>query len=379
MKRPVILGAALAGSALAAAPASADIVKAPVGESSRLTVLAGVSRGLERQGITLSAAGSATRARSTLVLPYSLARWDFAAREGDVAHFRRATGLRLRARGGRSIAMVHPRVVMDRRDAGYITALISNIRVKTFTFVRRGGDVTDTPERQRITGLRLKLTKAAAELLNRGLRRRALRPYTQFGTLELRILKPGASAAPGAGAPAPSRPGSGSTSSPRSATFALGQGAAGALPTGSTLAAIAPATALDLNGDGQPDTGVFGLGIAGTDLDATTRQGTVRLDGGFVVRANGQDVLRLDDPEVVLGATPQASGLFALVDGVRVRVGEVDPAAVHLSAVDGTITVSDLDVRISPEGAVILSGIPGVGDVLPGGSLALLDLTVPQV
>jgi hypothetical protein len=162
-------------------------------------------------------------------------------------------------------------------------------------------------------------------------------------------------------------------------TVAVGQGLTSMLPTGSTLATIAPALAVDLNGDGTPDTGVFGLGLKSSTLDATTRQGTVQLDGGFVVRAAGQDLVTLDDPEIVVGATSQTSGLYALVNGVRIRVGDIDPALLRLSVAGVTVTVSGLDVRVSTEGALALSTVPGLTGLTAGGQLLSLDLSVPQL
>ena len=124
---------------------------------------------------------------------------------------------------------------------------------------------------------------------------------------------------------------------------------------------------------------MFRLPVKSSTLDATTRQGTVQLDGGFVVKADGRDVLALDDPELVVGATPQASGLFALVNGVRVKIGDVDPAALKLTAADGVITVSDLNVLVSTPGAVVLNAIPGITGVTAGSQLLNLNLSVPQV
>ncbi len=197
--------------------------------------------------------------------PYSLSRWEFAAREGDVVHFKRNTGLRFKRAAGPSIAMVHPRVILDGRN-GYITALISNIRVKTFTFER----------------------------------------------------------------------------------------------------------SVDANGDGQADAGVFALALKSTTFDATTRTSTIALGGGLIVRANGQDVAVLDDPEIVIGAT--SGGLFALVNGVRVKVGDIDPNFLNVNVRDGTVTVSDRDVRVGALGLAL----PGLGVLPAGAQLLQLDLSPPQ-
>jgi hypothetical protein len=97
------------------------------------------------------------------------------------------------------------------------------------------------------------------------------------------------------------------------------------------------------------------------------------------VRAAGQDLVTLDDPEIVVGATSQTSGLYALVNGVRIRVGDIDPALLRLSVAGVTVTVSGLDVRVSTEGALALSTVPGLTGLTAGGQLLSLDLSVPQL
>ena len=330
----------------------------------------------------MTSSGSAKKAGSTLSLPYSLSRWDFAAREGDVVHFKKNTGLRFRRAGGSSIAMVHPRVIIDSRNNGYITALISNIRVKTFTFKLSSGKVTDTAGLQRITGLKLKLTKASAVFLNKGLKRKVLKPFTQFGTLELNILKPAASQ-PGGGTG--DTGGTGGTSTPVSTapgqgtnpggTATFGTGILSALPVGSAVGPVAPGIGVDTDGDGQADAGVFALPLKSTTFNATTKTGTIVLDGGLVVRANGQDVVALRNPEIVVGTTPASSGLFALINGVRVQVGDVDLNSLRVNLLDGTITVSDLDVKVNATGI----GQLGLIGVLPGADLLKLSLSLPQL
>ena len=98
-------------------------------------------------------------------MPYSLSRWDFGTREGDVAHFAKNTGFRLK-RGKRSALVVHPRLVLDTPTSGYVTALIANERIKFFTVSGTKRQVTDTSTAQVITGFNLKLTQAGANYVN---------------------------------------------------------------------------------------------------------------------------------------------------------------------------------------------------------------------
>jgi hypothetical protein len=377
MKRGTVITATPASGAVLAAPASAEIVRAPIGASSKLKLNASTSKTLKKHRVSVTSSGSAKKSGSTLSLPYSLSRWDFAAREGDVVHFKKNTGLKFKRAGGPSIAMTHPRVILDGRN-GYVTALISNVRVKTFTFSRSSGKVTDTATSQRISGLRLKLTKASALFLNQGLKRKVLKSFTQFGTLELNILKPAAPQPGGAGGPGGTStpvsvaPGQGTTPG---GTATFGTGIRSALPAGSAVGPVAPGIGVDTNGDGQADAGVFALPLKSTTFNATTRTGTIVLDGGLVVRANGQDVVALRNPEIVVGATPASSGLFALINGVRVQVGDVDLNSLKVNLLDGTVTVSDLDVKVNAAGISQL----GLIGVLPGADLLKLNLSLPQL
>ncbi|HWI22643.1 MAG TPA: hypothetical protein VNT22_08525 [Baekduia sp.] len=361
-----LIAASILGTLVSAGPASADIVKAPTGPSSQIKPNKTTLKALEKGGVTWRATGKGKKSGSTLSLPYSLARWDFQAHDGDVAHFQKSTGFRLRRAGGHSISMVHPRVVVDGSN-GYITALIAGVRVKTFTFKLASGTITDTASQQTIKGLKLKLTKASADYLNRGLKRKVLRRYSQFGTLNLRLLKPSSGSGPIA---LKSAPGQGTNPG---GTLRIGPGLTGAVPAGGTLLPLSPSLAVDTNGDGQAEANVIGLPLKGATFDATSRTGTISLNGGLVVRIAGQDVAVLDDPEIVVGTTPQASGLYALVQGVRVKVGDIDPSKLNVNVHNGTVTISDLDVLVAP--GVTL---PGVGLLAPGTQLLSLDLSLPQ-
>lgn len=383
MKPSIRASAALACGALVVIPASAsaDIVKVPTGESAQLTLLSSVRQGLKGKHVSVSRTGSAKAAGTGFALPYTLSRWDFSAHEGDVAYFAKNTGIRFRLAGGRSIALVHPRVVVD-GSHGYITGLISNVRVKTFTFTMNG-KISDTALLQTISGLRLKLTKASADFLNAGLRHKVLRPYTQFATLTLRLRKPAAAATSPGGAsgttttvtPLTQAPGQGGTPG---ATLSLPRNLLAALPVGSQLTALAPATAVDTDGDSQPDSGVYGLGLTSSTLDAAARTGAIKLNGGLAVRAGGQDVAVLDDPEIVLGTTGATSGLFATVNGARLKVGDIDPSTLDLNVANGTATIKGLDVRASLAGAALLDQLLSTTAIVPGGELLTLDLAVPQ-
>src|SRR5690349_20340797 len=132
MRRLFVVPAALLGGVALPCTASAEIVKAPTGETSSLTVASSRAKTFKKQKRTFSATGAAKKSGNTLTMPYSLSRWDFGTREGDVAFFTDKTGFKLK-RGNRTATVVSPRLVLDTPKSGYVTALISNERIKFFT------------------------------------------------------------------------------------------------------------------------------------------------------------------------------------------------------------------------------------------------------
>ncbi len=369
MRRHLLIPAAVAGGLLLPSTAGAEIVKAPTGERSTVTVNSATMKTLKRHKLTMSASGQAKKSGSTkLTLPYSLSRWDFATREGDVAHFAKNTGFRLK-RGKRSALVVHPRLVLDTPRSGYVTALIRNERIKFFTVSGTKTQVTDTGTVQTITGFNLKLTQAGANYVNAALKRKALKRFSQFGTMDVRLIKPPASSS--GTAPGASAPGGSATVTP---------GLLGALPGGGTITPLLPGTQIDTDGDGKPDSGLSILPIDEVDIDLDTNTGTIDLGGGLIITAPalGTEV-SLVDPQIVLGATPDASGLFANINGVRVKVGDIDTENLDINLLDGTVTINDLDVTVSGAAAPVLNGILGTSLIQSGTPLLSLDLQFPKL
>jgi len=122
-----LFGAVLTAATLlfAATPAHGEIVKAPTGESSTLAVNAPLAKTLSKHKVKFGASGAAKASGTTLTMPYTLSRWDFGTREGDVAYFAKNTGFTLKA-GKRKATVVHPRLVLDSPTGGYVTMLIAN-------------------------------------------------------------------------------------------------------------------------------------------------------------------------------------------------------------------------------------------------------------
>ncbi len=372
-KLPIL--AALAGGAMLPCTASAEIVKAPTGETSSLTVGAAQAKTFKKSKLKFSASGAAKASGLKLTMPYSLSRWDFGTREGDVAYFAKNTGFKLK-RGKRTVSVVHPRLVLDQPNSGYITMLISNERIKFFTVSGVGAKAADAGNVQQTTGYKLKLTQAGANFVNKALKKKVLKRFSQFGTLDVRLIRPAAT-------PQPGTPGGGTGGAPGqgdvpggTATFT--PGFLELLPDGGLITPLLPGGAYDLDGDGNPDVGLTVLPLTGADIDVNTETGTIKLGGGIVLDLPGLgSKVTLVNPEVVLGPTSAESGLFAEINGVRVKVGDIDTETLDLNVADGTVTIKKLRVTVGGALSAILAPVLGV---LPDNTPLLdLDLSFPEI
>jgi hypothetical protein len=346
-------------------PARAEIVKAPTGEKSRLHVNKATQKRLKHTKTKIVAIRPATKSGATLSMPYDLARWDFETHEGDVSHFAKHNGMRFKWRK-RSVAMEHLRLIMDTPKAGYVSGLISNVRLKLFTVNAYHVKVSDTTGAQIITGYRLKLTQGGADYVNKALHHKSLKRFAQFGTFDVHLVRPAKTTGqPGTG----TNPGATATAQP---------GFISQLPGGSTIAPGGePAASVDADGDGNPEAGIVTLPLQGGSFDVDTNSGQGQLDGALKIDVPALGTsLTLDHPQVVIGATPDASGLFADVNGVRLKVGDIDTDNLNLDIGEGTVQIHGLNVTVSGALAPLLNGILGQPLIQAGTPLLSLDLSL---
>jgi hypothetical protein len=381
--RRLLFPAAVAAGAILPCTASAEIVKAPTGETSTLTVAASQAKTFKKNKLKFYASGTAKASGTKLTLPYSLSRWDFVTREGDVAYYAKNTGFKLK-RGKRTATVVHPRLVLDTPRSGYVSMLIDNERIKFFTVTGTTTQASETGNVQQITGYKLKLTQAGANFVNKALKKKALKRFTQFGTLDVRLIRPAANAQPGTGGSAPGTPGSTNPGTPGrgdnpGGTVTFNPGLIDLIPGGGLLGPLLPENGIDLDGDGKPDLTV--LPLEGADVDLTTGPGgsptgTIKLGGGLVLDLPGLgSQVALVNPEIVLGAD---AGLYATINGVRVKVGDIDTDKLDLNVADGTVTIKNLDVTVGGALNDILG--PLLGGVVPANTpLLSLDLSFPEL
>ncbi|MBE2314795.1 hypothetical protein DVA67_002320 [Solirubrobacter sp. CPCC 204708] len=146
------------------------------------------------------------------------------------------------------------------------------------------------------------------------------------------------------------------------------------LPGGGSISPLLPGGGLDLDGDGNSEVTV--LPLESVDVDVTSETGTIKLGGGLILDLPGLGSrVELVNPEIVLGAN---AGLYAYIDGVRVKVGDMDTDELDLNVLDGTVTVKDLDVTVGGALNDILG--PVLGPILGTSTpLLSLDLSFPEL
>jgi hypothetical protein len=346
-------------------PARAEIVKAPRGEKSRLHVNKATQKRLKHTRTKIAAIRPATKSGATLSMPYDLARWDFETHEGDVSHFAKHNGLRFKWHKHK-VAMEHLRLIMDTPKAGYVSGLISNVRLKVFTVNANHVKVSDTTGAQVITGYKLKLTQGGADYVNKALHHSSLKRFSQFGTLDVHLIRPAKTTGqPGTG----TNPGATATAQP---------GFISQMPGGSTIAPGGePAASVDADGDGNPEAGIVTLPLAGGSFDVATNSGQAQLDGAIRIDIPPLGTsLTLDHPQVVIGSTPDASGLFADVNGVHMKVGDIDTNNLNLDVAEGTVNIHGLNVTVSGALAPVLNGVLGTPLIQAGTPLISMDLSL---
>ena len=70
---------------------------------------------------------------------------------------------------------------------------------------------------------------------------------------------------------------------------------------------------------------------------------------------------------------------YAHINGVRVKVGDIDTDKLDINLPDGTVTINGLDVTVSGAAAPLINGILGAPVVSAGTPLLSLDLQFPKL
>ncbi len=354
MGRPLLIPVVVAGGLLLPSTAGAEIVKAPTGERSTVKVNSATLKTFKKHKLTLSASGQAKKSGAS-----DADDGRTASRAGTSAPARVTSHTSPRTRASGSSAASARRSSSIRGScstrplSGYITALIANERIKFFTVAGTKRQVTDTSTSASAHGVQPQAHAGRRQLCEtRPLKRKALKRFSQFGTMDSAADQAagrvGGSAPRSARRPAVRRP-----SRPACSRASRGGGS------------ITPAA------PGHHDRHRWRrrarhrhrrcLPIDEADIDLDTNTGTIELGGGPIVSAPalGTEVA-LVDPVIELGATPDAERSLR-ADQRRARQGRRHRHRTRSTStsLDGTVTINGLHVTVSGAAAPLINGILG--------------------
>ena len=102
-------------------------------------------------------------------------------------------------------------------------------------------------------------------------------------------------------------------------------------PGGGQITPLIPGNGLDLDGDGDTDAGLSILPLEDVEFDADTKTGTIKLGGGLIIDLPALELAdQAREPRGRHRRHRDASGLYAHINGVRVKVGDIDTDTLDL-------------------------------------------------
>jgi hypothetical protein len=343
------LAAALGASALPASEAVAAPTRVSAGRTS-LTLTAKTRKALKRHHVKVAArAGGSTRGR-TYRLPVKGGKFDFGTNRGTLSQ--RGT-LRLKL-GRKSVVVSGLTLTLGRKSK--VVAKVGGRKITLGVLLRGKQKVRSSSADRTLSGIRLRLTAAAAKRIDKRLGRKAVRGGEVLGNVTVQVRKPS------------SNTGTGSSGTPASEakigfspafTQALGQ-------------AELPASAV-LGAQQLPD-GSIDLPVAAANIDPSTGTGTVDLAGAIVL-GSGANAVTIDHLGLEFGA--DSNGLYGNVNGIRVKVAAIEGTGLSEALQSGSKQLSGLLATLSPEAAAALNQAGGVSLFVPGTPFGDINVTLP--
>jgi hypothetical protein len=370
---PVSIGIAAVATAAGSSSNSAS--------SATLTLSVKAKRSLARQHVTVRALRPATRRKSSYALPASSGKWNFTRATGTL----NLKGVLAIAVRKRSVKLSSVTFTRRAKGAGQLTVKVARHKVKLFTITGRA-HVKRSRTSETISGLTAKLTQAGATRLNRALRTHALRKGQSFGSFTVKVSNSpvsGTAGAPGSGAAAPvagvSSTGAGVEFAPafRSLLDSAGLGAVPLVPGSNGLPA--PLGTTPLPGlDGTSVTLPLNGSTGGASFSNGVLTGTIPLSGGLQL-GNGAVSVSLTNPQVTLGTGTEGSSLSFAINGVEVKLFDLDTTRLLQSALpNGTLNLQNLLATLSSEGAASLNTALGRNLFTTGQPVGGVTLIVPN-
>ncbi len=351
--RQVALAAAasLASAGIVAPQAIAAPSKVSGGRTT-LTLTAKSKKALKRHHIKIAARKPGSAKGRNYLLPVKSGSFDFDTNRGSVSQ-----GGSLRLKHGRRAVTVSGLKVTLGKKSSNVVAKVGGRKVTLASLSRRTQKVKSSSANRSVGNLRFRLSAKAAKRINAKLHVRGYSVRAAVGSVSVRVHNP-AGAGPGSSA--------GNSGSVAKIGFA---------PEVSQALAEAGLSPAALPGGMQLPDGSISLPVTGANIDPATGSGTVDLAGGLTLGTGG-NMVTVDHPQLVFGGAGQ--GLYAAVNGVRVRLADLDKAGLSEALKSGTKQLSDLLVSLSPEGAAALNSAGGVSLFLPGSPFGDLSVTLPS-
>jgi hypothetical protein len=377
LRRSVPLGLAVLG--LAAAPAAnaagtAIKVGKHSGDRATLSLSSARKHSLKQDHVRVQTLRPASNYR----FPQASGKWNFTSESGTLNY---SGAFRFRD-GKRSVRITRLSFVRTAKGKDSVTGYIAGHKVTLFTLSGKA-KVKKQGTRVTISGLTAKLTKAAAQRLNKALHHKVANRNQKVGSFTATFTnttkakttptKPGAPAGP-----ATSEVGLSFNKAVDQVLSSNGLPAVPILPATGGLPA--PLGSTTLPGDGTsvtlPSTG-SGSGATLTDSGGTIT-GTLPLSGGIQL-GSGAGAITLSDGQLTLGTGTDGSGLsFSVNGGPDLKLFDIDTSKLlRATTSNGSLSLSGLTAELSKEGADTINQLVGKNIVQPKEVVGGLSLIVP--
>jgi hypothetical protein len=378
----VVLFSLLVSIGAVAVAAAARSTSKP-SSTATLTLSVKVRRSLAHQHVTVRALRPAKRRKSSYALPAGSGKWNFAKATGTL----NLKGVLAIAVRKRSVKINSVTFTRPAKGAGKLTVKLARHKVQLFTITGRAR-IKRSATSETIRGLTAKLTKAGATRLNRALHSHAFRKGQSFGSFTVKVSNSpvtGTAGAPaaGAGAAAPvtgvSSKGAGVAFVPafRSLLDSAGLGAIPLLPGSNGLPAPLGTTTIP-GLDGTSVTLPLNGSTGGASFSNGVLTGTIPLSGGLQLGSGALSV-SLTNPQLTLGTGTEGSSLSFDVNGVEVKLLDLDTTKLLQSALpNGTLDLQGLLATLSSEGAASLNAALGQDLFTTGQPVGGVTLIVPK-
>jgi hypothetical protein len=346
-----LTGAAVLAPSALAAPSKVN------GGRTALTLTAAGKKALKKRHVKIAARAPGKAHGRTYTLPVKAGSYDFRTNRGTLTQ---RGSLRFK-HGRRSIVISGLKVTLGAKSSK-VVAKVGGRKMTIATLSRKTQKVRSSQANRSVNAIRFRLSRKAAKRINRKLGVKAVGAKRGFGRLSVRVHRPATSTG-GANT------GTGMANAPTSeAKIGFSPAVAQALAENGLAPSALPGAEL------LPDGGIA-LPVDIATIDPKTGTGTIDLIGGFTL-GSGSNAVTIDKPQIVL--TPSDQGLYASINGVRVKLADLDQSGLREAFQSGMTQVSSVLLSLSPEAAAQLNQLGGVSLFVPGTPIGDVSIALPS-